>query len=66
MPNRPDNDWPDEVKGIRKLSEAEARQHFDEPIATTDEGDKAEHRRQLAKDKQHPAWTLRDRDDEGA
>jgi hypothetical protein len=66
MPGHPDNDWPAEVKGLRRIPEQDAR-HLSHGIPEKDPAkDKSELQRQLADEKQHghPAAALRDRDED--
>lgn len=65
MPNRKgDNDYPTDIGDIDYIDETRSANFTDEPIAATDDQDKAEFKRQLAKDKDHPAFGLDEEVDE--
>lgn len=59
-----DNDWPEEIKGLRRIPKADAEKLSHGVPEADPDTDKAEHRHQLDIDHRHPAARFRDRDDD--
>lgn len=64
MPKVKDNDWPEEVQGLRRIPEVEARKLSHDPILGTQEGMAAEHKRQLSHEKEHGHPAMQNEDDD--